>query len=112
MGIAQQWPIDCVQETLAFSRFDGGNESERKKARHLVELSEWCEKGRVSGLLQGKDLRNMRRMVRAKKVEVDIEAGNHLRGAVELARVRPLGRQIKVTQRLLNSRRSSRRLVN
>lgn len=110
MKLASETEFGCVQEPLAWSRFTGNNESERKKARHLQELAQWCENGEVSGLLRGRDLRNMRRMVRAKQVEVAIEGGHYVRGLVELLRVQPIGRQFKVAQRIMTSRRSRRRL--
>ena len=108
MKLSRMTRIECVQDFLAWSRYDGNNESERKKQRHLEELSDWCEKGRETGLLTGRDLRNMRRMVRAKRAEVEFEKRNFFRGLVEFLRVRPLGRQIKVAQRILMSQLSAR----
>ena len=108
MRLAKDSMILCVQEPLAWSQFDGNNESEKKKERHLHELDHWCKGGEVDGSLQGRDLRNMRRMVRAKKAEVAIEGGHYARGLVELLQVQPLGRQVKVVQRIMTSRRSVR----
>lgn len=110
MGIAKDSQIACVQEPLAWSRFSGANESEKKKFRHLQELDEWCRRGAASGLLRGSDLRNMRRMVRAKRAEVELESGHAIRAFATFLTVRPLGRQIKLAQRIVNSRRSSRQL--
>lgn len=103
--------IDCIQDYLAWSRFDGNNESERKKQRHLNELADWCDKGLETGLLKGTDLRKMRRMVRAKRAEVEFESGNYMRGTLEFLRVRPIGRQAKVAQRIFMSRLSARRMA-
>jgi len=111
MGLANDSQLACVQEPLAWSRYSGANESERKKYRHLEELDEWCQRGAVSGLLKGSDLRNMRRMVRAKRVEVELESGRTIRALATFLAVRPLGRQIKVAQRIVNSRRSSQQLA-
>jgi len=108
MRLARETEIQCVQEPLAWSRLTGHNESERKKTRHLQELTQWCENGELSGLLRGRDLRNMRRMVRAKKAEVAIEEGHYARGLAELLQVQPIGRQVKVVQRIMTSRRSVR----
>lgn len=109
MAIAKEQEIACCQEYLGWSRFNGGNESERKKTQHLKELVLWCENKRLSGDLTGRDLRNMRRMVRAKRAEVEFESGNFARGFVEFLCVRPVGRQIKVAQRIFMSRLSARR---
>lgn len=108
MRLARDSEFACEQEPLAWSRFNGNNESERKKTRHLQELAQWCKNGEEIELLRGRDLRNMRRMVRAKQAEVDIEAGHFARGLVEFIQVRPIGRQVKVAQRILTSRRSAR----
>lgn len=108
MRLARDSEFACVQEPLAWSRFSGNNESERKKIRHLQELAQWCKSGEETGLLRGRDLRNMGRMVRAKQAEVDIEGDHFARGLLEFMRVRPVGRQIKVAQRILTSRRSAR----
>jgi glycosyltransferase involved in cell wall biosynthesis len=109
MAIAREQEIACCQEYLGWSRFNGGNESERKKSQHLNELVMWCENKRLSGDLKGRDLRNMRRMVRAKRAEVEFESGNFARGFVEFLCVRPVGRQFKVAQRIFISRLSVRR---
>ena len=109
MAIAREQEIACCQEYLGWSRFNGGNESERKKTQHLKELVMWYENKRLSGDLSGRDLRNMRRMVRAKRAEVEFESGNYARGFVEFLCVRPAGRQFKVAQRIFMSRLSARR---
>lgn len=109
MAIAREEEIACCQEYLGWSRFNGGNESERKKSQHLNELVMWCENKRLSGDLIGRDLCNMRRMVRAKRVEVEFESGNFARSFVEFLFVRPVGRQFKVAQRIFMSRLSVRR---
>lgn len=110
MRLARETEFRCVQEPLAWSRIHGANESERKKRLHLNELSEWCLRGEANGLLTGKDLRNMGRMIRAKKVEVELDSRNFARAAVNFLAVRPIGRQFKVAQRIMTSRRSARRL--
>lgn len=110
MRLARETEFRCVQEPLAWSRIHGANESERKKRLHLNELSEWRLRGEASGLLTGKDLRNMGRMIRAKKVEVELDSRNFGRAAVNFLAVRPIGRQFKVAQRIMTSRRSRRRL--
>jgi len=109
MRLARNSEFACDQEPLAWSRISGSNESERKKTTHLQELTRWCENGEQIGTLRGRDLRNMRRMVLAKQAEVEIEAGCYARGMFDLVRVRPAGRQVKVVQRIMISRRSVRR---
>lgn len=109
MAIAREREIACCQEYLAWSRFNGGNESERKKTEHLNELATWCENKRLQGDLAGRDLRNMRRMVRAKRAEVEFESGNFLRSFAVFLCVRPVGRQFKVAQRIFMSLLSIRR---
>jgi len=108
MRLARASEFRCVQEPLAWRRVHSGSESERKKRRHLLELESWTEAGASSGLLMGSDLKRMQRMVHAKRAEVEIESGHWTSGLAELARARPLGRQAKVVQRLLTSRRSVR----
>lgn len=110
MRLARETEFRCVQEPLAWSRVHGDNESERKKSVHLRELASWCSQGESTGLLKGVDLRNMRRMVLAKQVEVSIDAGHLGRALAEFARVRPVGRQVKVAQRVLTTWRSRRNL--
>ena len=39
--IAENWKIDCVQETLASYRIHGKNESTKHKERHVKELETW-----------------------------------------------------------------------
>ena len=104
--VSRMSEMACVQEPLAWRRVHLGSESEQKKAIHLAELVRWQSEAQVSGLLSGEELRNLGRMVHAKRAEVNFENHEYLGALLELLRARPLGRQVRVAQRILTTCRS------
>jgi glycosyltransferase involved in cell wall biosynthesis len=53
--IAENWKIDCVQETLAYFRFHGKNESVLHKELHIKELETWLDEMKKHSLVSAQD---------------------------------------------------------
>jgi glycosyltransferase involved in cell wall biosynthesis len=53
--IAENWKIDCVQETLAYFRFHGKNESVLHKELHIKELETWLDEMKKQPLVSAQD---------------------------------------------------------